>query len=176
MASPARGTSCPASAGGQGPPPRGCSSPGRGGEAAEPASGQGKIKAERKKKKRKKKREREGFPLSQGGISVLAGHAAGFPPKPWGGGGGVSCPAVQEGNKRKSIPNKSKPAKAQPKRENTHWELEGLAWPGLGRRPLPRGDRDAPDLPLSTEEDFNLSPWQPPNIFPGLGFFLPTMA
>lgn len=77
MASPAHGTSCPASAGGQGPPPRGCSSPGRGGEAAEPASGQGKIKAERKKKKRKKKREREGFPLSQGGISVLAGHAAG---------------------------------------------------------------------------------------------------
>lgn len=80
---------------------------------------------------------------------------------------------MQESNKRKSIPNKSKSAKAQPKRENAHWELEGLGWPGSGRCPLPRGDRDAPDLPLSTEEDFNLSPWQPPNIFPGLGFFCP---
>lgn len=158
---------------------RGMQQPWKGGSVEpmpSPASQERNIKAEKmKKKKRTMKRESEGFPLSQGGVLGLAGHAVGSGcgmqgshPNP-----GVSCPGVQEGNEGKSIPNKPKLAKTQPKRENTHWALVGMGQPEQGCCPLPLTDRDALDLPLSRQEDLNLSPLQPPSVFSLSWVFFP---
>lgn len=166
-ATSAHGTSCPASAGGgTRTPSKGIQQPQNGG-SAEPASRQGKIKAEKmKKKKRKKKREREGSPLSQGGNAAPAGHAAGSgcgmrdlgcTPNPWG--GGVSCPGLQEGNKRKSIPNKSNWAKGWGSRR---WDTV----------PCPSGTT-MPWTCLSPRGKISTSPHRNPPIFSlDWGFFL----
>lgn len=144
--------------GGTRTPSKGIQQPQNGG-SAEPASRQGKIKAEKmKKKKRKKKREREGSPLSQGGNAAPAGHAAGSgcgmqdsgcTRNPWG--GGVSCPGLQEGNKRKSIPNKSNWAKG--------WGSQ--RWDTV---PCPSGTA-MPWTCLSPRRKISTSPHRSPPIF-----------
>lgn len=123
MASPACGSCCPASAGDTGPLQ---------GDAAalDPASRQGKIKAEMKKKrKRTMKREREGCPLSQGSISGWLATPWGSHPNP-GCGEGSPAPARNAGGQQKEKhPDKSTAATAQPK---THagglWGWTGQGW------------------------------------------------
>lgn len=104
-----------------------------------PASQERNIKAEKMKKKRRMMK-REEFPLSQGGVLALAGHAVGLGCGMQGSHPnlGVSCPGVQEGNEGKSIPNKPKLAKTRPKRENWHlWHLWGRDSQGGDAVPCP---------------------------------------
>lgn len=53
----------------------------------------------------------------------------------------------------------------QSKRENAHWAPVGMEQPGQGCCHLPLTDWDVLDLPLSTQEELNLSLLQPPSVF-----------